>query len=79
MTKFWVDWSVTSQINGDPDDDNLHDGDRKVVASGSVVKDGDEAQLRAELTGLLTRQWPPTQHAGTYDVDHVYDIKFTPL
>jgi len=67
-----ITWSVTKVINGHGD--GIVDGDRTVVASGEVEKEGDPIVLRRELTAALESAYPKLSYGSTYNIDHIYDI-----
>lgn len=72
MPRYLVTWSVDELVNGPghPEDGKKHLG----IAKGRIEKDGEEADLRRELTQLLQRSWPPTALGDTYNLERIYNI-----
>lgn len=77
--RYDIKWRVEEQVSGPgKHDDGVRDGDRKVLASGEVVKDGDEADLRAQLTAALREAFPEHALGPTYNLDRIYTIEMEP-
>jgi uncharacterized protein (DUF1697 family) len=80
MSKYDIKWRVEEQVSGPgKHDGGVRDGDRSVLASGQVVKEGDEANLRAQLTAALKDAYPEHTHGPTYDLDRIYTIEMQPV
>jgi len=81
MSTFHVKWSVREHISGPGrHDDGVRDGDVSTVADGEVDKEANSADdLRAELTALLEKTFPPHGLGPTYDIDRTYNIEITQI
>lgn len=76
-TQFRIKWRVVETANGSSD--NLKHGESQTIASGDVIKQGDEGQLRKDLTKALEDAFPKHQYGGTYELDRVYHIDMEPV
>lgn len=74
--KYRIKWHVDEVISGRDFDRDLKNGDSITIAEGDVVKEGDEALLRAQLTHALEEGFPRHQMGGTWEADRVYHMNF---
>lgn len=79
MNKFNVKWKVIEVVNGEGDHDDVIDGAVRTIAKGAVkFKEAVSANaLRAELTEVLEKAFPPFAQGPTYDLLRSYDITIT--
>lgn len=75
MDRFEITWSVDEIVNGRDFDNDRRQGDRSTIADGHVFKEGEEQNLREQLTEMLEQGFPRHQVYGTFEVDRVYNIK----